>query len=119
MLAKTIEFKPRPTRANRAGYNDFSAIERRFARIALELTTRWYHNDIDTYLNSLLLDDRGDRQGFPSDVLEELMFLSSLRWQLQHPGNARPDQALVEEFTFEPASQLDTRYCGQVHAWVL
>ena len=118
MLANVFEFKPSPTRVSRNSWGELSAIERRFSRIAKELATRWKDGDIDAYLDSLLLDDRGDRQGFPADVLEELMFLNSLRWQLQHPRYFRADEGLVEQFSFNPASHLDSRYCEPKRAWV-
>ncbi len=119
MFANVFEFKARPARVNRSPWNDLSAIERHFSRIAQELATRWKRGDINAYLDSLLLDDRGDRQGFPTEVLEELMFLSNLRWQLQHPRYSRADEGLVEQFTSSPVSRLDSRFCQPAHAWVL
>jgi hypothetical protein len=119
MFNNVFEFKAKPTRTTRATWGSLSAIEQRFSRIATELATRWKRGDIDDYLNSLLLDDRGNRQGFPAEVLEELMFLSNLRWQLQHPRFSRADEGLVEQFSFSAFSQLDDRYCEPVRAWVL
>ncbi|MDD5390059.1 MAG: hypothetical protein PHD37_11980 [Gallionellaceae bacterium] len=119
MFANVFEFTPRPARANRSAWNDLSAIERRFSRIAQELAKRWKRNDIDAYLDSLMLDDRGDRQGFPTEVLEELMFLSNLRWQLQHPRYSRADEGLVEQFSCNPVAHLDSRFCEPKRAWVL
>lgn len=119
MFANVFEFKPRPGSANHSSWNDLSAIERRFSRIAQELAARWKQGDIDTYLNSLLLDDRGNRQGFPSDVLAEIMFLSNLRWQLKHPSFSRADEGLVEQFSCSRGSLLDPEYCEPIRAWVL
>jgi hypothetical protein len=119
MFANVFEFKPRTSRANRTSWNELSALERHFSRIAQELATRWQHGDIDAYLDSLLMDDRGNRQGFPADVLAELMFLSSLRWQLQHPRYTRADEGLVEQFSFSPAAQPDPHDCELPRAWVL
>jgi len=119
MFDNVFEFKHRPGRVSRTSWDDLSALERRFSRIAQELATRWKRGDIDTYLNSLLLDDRGNRQGFPSDVLEELMFLSNLRWQLENPSFSSADEGLVEKFSFGPTSNLDSRYCLPTSAWVL
>ena len=120
MFANVFEFKPRSSQVNRTSWKDLSAIERRFPRIALEVTARWQHGDIDAYLDSLLLDDRGNRQGFPSDVLEEIMFLSSLRWQLKHPRFTRADEGLVEQFSFSPAAgHADSGACEPTRAWVL
>lgn len=119
MFANVFEFKPRPGQV-RTGWNDLSAIERRFSRIAQEIGTRWKVGDIDAYLNSLLLDDRGNRQGFPADVLEELMFLSNLRWQLKNPRFTRADEGLVEQFSFSQAeAKVEPPHCEPTRAWVL
>jgi len=119
MFTNVFEFKASPARVNRSTWNDLSAIERRFSRVAQELATRWKRDDINTYLDSLLLDDRGNRQGFPAEVLEELMFLSNLRWQLQHPRYRRADEGLVEQFSCNPVAHLDSRFCEPKRAWVL
>lgn len=120
MFANVFEFKPRSSQVNRTSWADLSAIERRFSRIALELAGRWQVGDIDAYLDGLLLDERGNRQGFPPDVLEEIMFLSSLRWQLKHPRFTRADEGLVEQFSFSPAAgHPDSLACEPTRAWVL
>ncbi|MDP2833602.1 MAG: hypothetical protein Q8Q28_10015 [Pseudomonadota bacterium] len=119
MFTDAFDNKPRPVQVNSGKRNGLAAIEQRFSRIAQELATRWNRDDIDAYLNALMLDDRGNRQGFPADVLEELMFLSNLRWQLQHPSFSRADEGLVEQFTFNPVSRLDSRYCESNHTWIL
>lgn len=77
-----------------------SAIEIRFPRIARELTARWQTPGIDFYIDSLLIDTRGNRMGFPPDVLEEIMFLAGVRWYL---GHAEPPQSMEsprDEFSF-------------------
>ncbi len=106
MLASLIDCKSEATKDGRNAGGELSALEQRYSRIARELSVRWEEGDIDAYLNCLLLDDRGDRQGFPAEVLEELMFLSSLRWQLQNPQHCRADQCLVDQFSFNPTSDL-------------
>ena len=55
-----------------------SAIENGFPRIAERIGLLWGADDFPDYLNSLMIDKRGDRQGFPFDVLDEFMFLSEL-----------------------------------------
>lgn len=119
MFNNVFDFKPDPSAARRAKWNEVSAIERRFSRIANELVKRWQRDDIDAYLNSLMLDDRGNRQGFPPEVLEEIMFLSSIRWQMLHPSFSRADEGLIDQFSFNTLPQLDSRYCEPGHHWVL
>lgn len=119
MFANVFDLKPEPATARRAKWHEVSAIERKFARIANELATRWQRDDIDAYLDSLLLDDRGNRQGFPPEVLEEIMFLSSIRWQMLHPAYSRADEGLVDQFSFNTLPRLDSRYCDPGRHWVL
>jgi tankyrase len=119
MFTNVFDFKPDPTAARQTKLNEASAIEHKFSRIAKVLTTLWQRDDIDAYLNNLMLDDRGNRQGFPDDVLEEIMFLSSIRWQLLHPTYKRADEGLVEQFSFNTLPQLDSRYCEPGRHWVL
>lgn len=79
MSVHTIEKAPAGIRQAATGE---SAIELRFARIARELTARWHGSDIDEYLDGLLIDTRGNRMGFPPEVLEEIMFLAGVRWYM-------------------------------------
>ena len=52
------------------------ALMRRFPRIANQLAAVWSETPaVRSYLDSLLVDDRGHRQGFPQDVLRELLSL--------------------------------------------
>lgn len=58
----------------------FSALEQQFPRIAFRLVELWENVACGDYLRSLLMDDRGDRQGFPPDVMNDLILLDSIHW---------------------------------------
>lgn len=58
----------------------FSHLEQKFPRIAMKLVEVWQSDACRDYLHSLLMDDRGDRQGFPADVMDELLMLDSIHW---------------------------------------
>lgn len=47
-----------------------------FVRIAKAIRILWGEKDCDRYLNDLIVDDRGNRQGFPKEVLSAIMKLS-------------------------------------------
>ncbi|CAG2144650.1 hypothetical protein [Cupriavidus numazuensis] len=49
---------------------------RRYPRIGNRLAALWGHCSVRTYLDDLVIDKRGGRQGFPHDVAVEL-------WRLQ------------------------------------
>lgn len=90
-----------------SGHDTRSALERGYDRIANHLTAVWHDKDEATrYLDSLVIDERCDRQGFPMDVFEELMFLTELRWQMENL-NASGVEVSLASFSFqEPAKGL-------------
>jgi hypothetical protein len=66
------------------------ALMRQFPRIANQLAAVWSETpSVRSYLDGLLVDDRGHRQGFPQDVLSELISL-----QLYHE-NLHPQELSV------------------------
>jgi hypothetical protein len=117
MLTNTISTRACEKPACTPAWNGLSAIERRFPRIASELRNLWSDKEIDTYIDSLLLDDRGDRMGFPIEVLDELMFLAGIRWHLCHLCGTVIDSTLPEEFNFTGRSAAS----GNIYpgSWVL
>lgn len=62
-----------------------SAIEESFPKIAQKLTMIWGHPECEAFLNNLMIDSRGNRQGFNLDVMSELMLLTAIT------GNRDPD----------------------------
>ena len=55
-----------------------SFLEQRFPRIASEIVARWGTASFEPYANNLILNERNERQGFPGEVLTELLFLYRL-----------------------------------------
>ena len=69
------------------------ALMRRFPRIANQLAAVWSETQsVRSHLDSLLVDGRGNRQGFPPDVLRELLSLRLYHENL-HPQNYQPRSA--------------------------
>ena len=52
-----------------------------FPRIHQRLVTLWGSGPGEDYLDGLILDDRGNRQGFPPDVLRALLVLQRVHFQ--------------------------------------
>lgn len=50
-------------------------VRRQFPRIASAVELMWGDRALDGYLQKLILSDRGDRDGFPKDVLAALLKL--------------------------------------------
>ena len=55
-----------------------SALEEKFPRIAQALCECWGKAGCTAYLESLIYDQRGGRQGFPAEVGAELLMLHGL-----------------------------------------
>lgn len=106
---------PIPVPAEKA----ISAIETRFPHIARELCALWKTDRIEIYMDSLLIDDRGGRVGFPEDVLDELMFLSGMRWHIIHEADRVEDFQKPDVFSFSAMNEADLRRAGSTRAWVL
>ncbi|MGH8864974.1 MAG: hypothetical protein ACREVZ_10095, partial [Burkholderiales bacterium] len=52
-----------------------------FPRIHQTLLALWGTGPGETYLDGLIMDDRGNRQGFPPDVLRALLVLQRVHFQ--------------------------------------
>ena len=59
-----------------------SDLELDFPRIAEALCNAWITPEIEPYLQSLMIDQRNTRIGFPAEIVEELMLLDGLLWEL-------------------------------------
>lgn len=57
-------------------------IERQFPRILAKIVELWGKPPMDAYLESLMVSDRPNRQGFPSEVATEIFRLSVLHGSL-------------------------------------
>jgi hypothetical protein len=69
----------------------------RYPRVANQLAENWSRPDIiKPYLDTLLIDDRGGREGFPADVVAELLRLSHYYETLMSP--AIQEKTVWEEY---------------------
>lgn len=118
MFNKMIDLRLREQFYDNTGWDHQCALERKFPRIVQQLCRHWRNGDIDEYLDGLLIDNRGDRMGFPADVLEELIFLASIRWHLSHAFPDVMDKPHAEQFSFQ-AWDDTAKTDGTSRAWVL
>jgi hypothetical protein len=71
-------------------------LEEKFPRIVESIVLMWGHEELDTFFAKLAVDDRGDRQGFPPEVMSDIMFLATLHTvaypfqQVEKYANRRP-----------------------------
>lgn len=54
------------------------SLEAKFKRIFDKIVDLWGTPGLEDYFTSLLIDDRGGRQGFPGDVMRDIFFLHGL-----------------------------------------
>jgi hypothetical protein len=59
-----------------ASYDPWPPLEAKYPRIAATVRGLWGKPELDRYLDRLLIDERGGRQGFPPEILEALLALS-------------------------------------------
>lgn len=55
------------------------SLEERFDRILVRLEELWDTPQIDDYFSDLLIDKRGGRQGFPKEILDDIIRLRDFR----------------------------------------
>ena len=85
------------------GEPPFFIVRRLFPRIADAIELMWGNRELDDYLNKLILvdrADRGDRAGFPREVLAALLKLNN-----QHSARfkfKRPEDAWAQEDRIDP-----------------
>ena len=71
-----------------------SELEQHFPRIVGVIILQWGHPQLDRYVDSLLIDERGNRQGFPGAVVSELLFLQQVHDTLLNRSGS-PDSKSV------------------------
>lgn len=58
-------------------------LEKEYPAILEKMSAHWQAGSFETYVDSLLFDERGDRHGFSPDILEEIFILQSHYRSLQ------------------------------------
>ncbi len=75
-------FPPAPTAAtgNYSGpiVEYITILESKYPRIMENIIVLWGFQEMNEFFRKLILDDRGDRQGFPPEAWDELNALSTL-----------------------------------------
>lgn len=90
-----------------AQHPEKSALEIHYPRICREIIRLWFRPEINAYLESLIVEENFDRQGFPFEVFDELLLLSDLHWFMSHPGAIpEAEQVSSNDFSFATPSSL-------------
>ena len=70
-----------------------SGLESRYPRVLTQILEKWDSpRELDAFLKDLVVDFRGTRQGFPPEILKEILFLAALfeRWRAERKRKADP-----------------------------
>jgi len=78
------------------GENYPYALEDKFDRILVRIEKLWSTPQIHDYFSELIIDSRGGRQGFPKDVMEDILRLRQVR-QSQHIREAQGVDSAIKE----------------------
>jgi hypothetical protein len=74
----------------------YTELERKFPRIIERIVELWNKFELDDYLNEIMIDDRGNRQGFPEEVASEILFLRALHgYHMRGANEAKPNAHTV------------------------
>ena len=63
-------------------------LESRYPRLLVRMIEGWRQPGYTAEINKLIVDDRGDRHGFPPEVMEELWFLYYVHLEIFAPAEA-------------------------------
>lgn len=88
-------------------------LERQFPRVLEKITQLWGTEDLEVYLNELMMDSRnGQRKGFPQAVASELMYLGLL-YEKNHKEASKDIWSNVSEKYLQEMEELGFKHSPQ------
>ncbi|CAN5469652.1 hypothetical protein BH11PSE11_BH11PSE11_04650 [soil metagenome] len=75
-MASIVVAKPAPAP------NAITTLEKDYPRVIQAITAMWGFPELNLYFDKLTIDERGDREGFPPDVWDDIYTLQNLHHQL-------------------------------------
>ena len=80
-------------------HESIELVRQKMPHIFTNLEQLWGSPQFRVYVNNLLIDDRGDRSGFPVDVGRSLLQLSAIHEALHENGSVLPSSFNIERTT--------------------
>lgn len=77
-----------------------SELEKSYPRLLPQIMQLWGYPELEGHLDHLLLDDRGDRQGFPENIITDLIFLKLVNATRVHSDKHPNDKNMWDEPQF-------------------
>lgn len=85
-------------------------LEEKFGRILEKITKLWGTEELEKYISELMIDDKGDRQGFPPEVVSELFALSMVHDEYLIAMQAHASDPWANEKVKAELSELNIEY---------
>lgn len=93
-----------------------SDLELQYPRLMVRMIEGWSRPDLAAEINHLIVDDRGGRQGFPPEVMEELWFLYQMHQAMHAQAESRPTASASHAYPATALLQPDaTLAAGVLH----
>ena len=93
-----------------------SDLESQYPRLMVRMIEGWSRPELAAEINQLIVDDRGGRQGFPPDVMEELWFLYQMHQSLHAQAESLAATAATHAYPATALLQPDaTLTAGALH----
>lgn len=73
------------------------ALEQKYERVLNKISDLWDAQEIDDYFADLLMDKRGNRQGFPQDVAQEIVILNKTHEMLKQQAEAAANDPWAQD----------------------
>lgn len=85
-------------------------LEAKFARILHRIMELWGKPALDDYFSQIMIDDRGDRQGFPPEVVAELLMLSLMHYEEMEAENNKEEDIWANESVRKALEDINVEY---------
>jgi len=94
-------------------------LEEKFARVFNNLMNLWGSPELDDYFASLFFDERGTRQGFPRDVMDEIFFMSKLHDKFRNVKQSKEEEDIWanEAMKFRMENEFNIEFSPRGYFW--
>lgn len=85
-------------------------LEAKFGRILNRIMELWAKPALDDYFSELMIDDRGDRQGFPPEIVAELLVLSLMHYEEMEAKSKKEEDIWANESARKALEEINVEY---------
>ena len=90
-------------------------LEQHYPRILDKIAPLWGEPELDTYFESLLIDQRGNRQGFPREVMTEILRLNLLHKEREQRKVGEPSDPWTQVWAGKKTEEWESNACCRMH----